>query len=489
MFRHTYSIVPMPAPLTDEGLSEVIGFILILGIITVLLSLYIVYVVPAEGRQNEILHMNIVSDQFNQYKLTIDSLIMSGQTNKAVYNTFTLGTEQISSSSGGFFVLPLLKPAGSTGAILINNRNDRVTISGEVLSRYPGVGNATISLGGTDPYLAILSGQPTHLYTNFTLTPSYITSLPNTTASPAMPNSGLYVTPLGSSTPPWRVWINHTPRVDYIGENRIRYDTDLTITVEKNGVLILQEMPIRKGISNTSPGNRYYVDLLDPAYGLGDYIQGPVTLQRITTSAYIENESLSTSYGFNTIPFIETRTIGSLEFRSGNRYFIDQDYYYQMGGVFLKQKDGMVNRITPPVSLSRHMDDVVRLSIDEIVIIGEGVLGGTSPVQIQSSISSIEKPIESPDGYPNAKWVSISINTDSEEASRMWNETFSRIRLTANKTPANVPLEWSSVSRDGERTTFFISGPDTTNTKYDIELDLRRVYVDTTIQRIGTILE
>lgn len=479
----------MPVPHTDEGLSEVIGFILILGIITVLLSLYIVYVVPAEGRQNEILHMNIVTDQFNQYKMTIDSLIVSGQKNKAVYNTFTLGTEQISSSSGGFFVLPLLKPAGSSGSILINKRNDRLIITGEVLTQFPGKGNASLSLGGSDPYLALLSGQPTHLYTNFTLKSNYITSQSNTTFPPVSPNSGLYVIPLGSSTPPWRVWVNHTPRVDYISQERIRYDTDLTITVEKNGVLILQEMPIKRGISNTTPANRYFVDLLDPAYGLGDIIQGPVTLQRITTSAYIENESLSSSYGYNTIPFVETRNVGSLEFKSGNHYFIDQDYYYQLGGVFLKQRDGMVNRVTPSISLSRNVDDIIHLSIDEIVIIGDGVLGGTSPVQIQSSISHIERPIESPNGFPNAKWVSISVDTDSEEAIRMWNETFSRIRLTASKDPSNVPLEWSSVSKGAGKTTFFISGTDSTNTTYDIELDLRRIYVDVTIQRIGTILE
>jgi len=380
----------MPAQRSDEGLSEVIGFILILGLITILISLYIVYVVPAEGRQNEIQHMNKVNDEFNQYKMAIDSLIVSGQLDKAIYNTFSLGTDQISSSSGGFFAFPLLKPAGSSGAILINNRNEQLTITSDVLRQQPGGEDADFNVNHNGPYVINLSEQPTHLYTNFTLSPNYITHNSNIHTSDIPLDSGLLIVPLETPTP-WRVWINHTPRVDYISDNKVRYDTDLTITVEKNGVLILQEIPIKRGISNTSPNNKYFVDLLDPVYGLGGIIQGPVTIQRITKSPYIENEPISSSYGYVTTTFEEKdRDIGSLEFKSGNKYFIDQNYYYQMGGIFLEQNDGMVNRIPPSISLSRGTDNIIHLSIDEIIILGEGVLGGTSPIQVQSSIFRIE---------------------------------------------------------------------------------------------------
>ena len=64
----------MLLPPRDDALSEVVGFVLILGVIVVALSLYQVYGVPAAGRENEIAHMNQVKDRFVDYKLALDSL-------------------------------------------------------------------------------------------------------------------------------------------------------------------------------------------------------------------------------------------------------------------------------------------------------------------------------------------------------------------------------------------------------------------------------
>jgi hypothetical protein len=58
----------------EPGLSEVIGFVLIIGLIVVEASLYLTYGVPAQGRENEIVHMNEIKDQFVGYKLSLDSL-------------------------------------------------------------------------------------------------------------------------------------------------------------------------------------------------------------------------------------------------------------------------------------------------------------------------------------------------------------------------------------------------------------------------------
>ncbi|MDN7013383.1 hypothetical protein FGW20_10095 [Methanoculleus sp. FWC-SCC3] len=64
----------MPPRARDDGLSEVVGFVLILALIIVALSLYQVYGVPAAGRENEIAHMNQVKDRFVDYKSALDSL-------------------------------------------------------------------------------------------------------------------------------------------------------------------------------------------------------------------------------------------------------------------------------------------------------------------------------------------------------------------------------------------------------------------------------
>ena len=52
----------------DDGLSEVVGFVLLLGLIVVVFSLYVTYAVPAESREIEIQHMNEVKTRFTAYK-------------------------------------------------------------------------------------------------------------------------------------------------------------------------------------------------------------------------------------------------------------------------------------------------------------------------------------------------------------------------------------------------------------------------------------
>jgi hypothetical protein len=76
----------------ESGLSKVIGFVLIIGLIVVVASLYLSYGVPAQGRDNEIVHMNEIKDQFVGYKLILDSLFNNNKVGTTVSNSFTLGT-------------------------------------------------------------------------------------------------------------------------------------------------------------------------------------------------------------------------------------------------------------------------------------------------------------------------------------------------------------------------------------------------------------
>ena len=108
-------------PPRESGLSEVIGFVLIIGLIVVVASLYLTYGVPAQGRENEIVHMNEIKDQFVGYKLSLDSLFNNNKVGTTVSNSFTLGT------SGGYTqgttsFIPIMSPVSSSGVIAINDR-------------------------------------------------------------------------------------------------------------------------------------------------------------------------------------------------------------------------------------------------------------------------------------------------------------------------------------------------------------------------------
>ncbi|MBR1368017.1 hypothetical protein RJ53_00320 [Methanocalculus chunghsingensis] len=109
----------------DDALSEVIGFILILALITIFLSIWMTYVIPAEGRQQEIEHMNYVRDWFTQYKVTADSLWINHGEDKALTgmtfsNSLVLGSQGGATQAGGLF-MPLMRPIGSTGGIAVRN--------------------------------------------------------------------------------------------------------------------------------------------------------------------------------------------------------------------------------------------------------------------------------------------------------------------------------------------------------------------------------
>jgi len=118
----------------EQGLSEVIGFVLILGLIVIFIALWMTYVVPAEGRENEIQHMNDVRDWFTQYKITLDSLWINSMntafpntTFPAISNSFTLGSQGGATQAGGFY-LPLMKPIGSTGGLAVVNYGETIQI-------------------------------------------------------------------------------------------------------------------------------------------------------------------------------------------------------------------------------------------------------------------------------------------------------------------------------------------------------------------------
>ena len=104
----------------ERALSEVIGFVLILGIVVAAFSLYMVYGVPA-GPENEITHMNDIKNQFVAYKISVDSLWANQQTNVPMSTNFPLGTASQTTQGNSLFI-PILQPVGSGGTLAINLR-------------------------------------------------------------------------------------------------------------------------------------------------------------------------------------------------------------------------------------------------------------------------------------------------------------------------------------------------------------------------------
>lgn len=100
----------------ESGLSEVVGFVLIIALLVTAFSLYLTYGVPAQGRENEILHMTAVKDQFIDYKIGLDSLLNNNKVGTSLSNFFTLGTEG-GFTEGMMSIIPIMSPVKSGGTL------------------------------------------------------------------------------------------------------------------------------------------------------------------------------------------------------------------------------------------------------------------------------------------------------------------------------------------------------------------------------------
>lgn len=478
----------------ETALSEVIGFILILAIITAAASLYIVYVVPAQGREAEIRHMEYISGEFTGYKIGIDSLWINDREDVTISRTYDLGTLG-ATTQGTFLNLPLFQPYGSSGTMVVNGRGD--TIGYEV--------DALVEELGTDEpdFSSLVIEEPRHLYVKL--------SIDNVDSA-----DGVL---LESSEEDWKVWLNVTRTVrpqpsttitrlptvtpsqgqgqvnakdieNWIKDTLVQWleiQYDLTITVIKNGDETLSNWVIKRDITNGD----YTVDLFDEAYGLsGGDLSYPFGL----------NEA---EYGINCvfprylIQKIETdpNPMGSLEYRSNNYYWIQQNYYYQDGAVFLEQPDdGSVVKTMPSITLNKDdPSDTLIVRIIDVVITDptqSQSLGGTGSVEVTSFVSEItngqiEPGTELATGIPNARNVSITVTANSPQSALAWEGAFRQVRTLGERN--GVPEDWSEApTRSGNIATFRITGnPINGPDDYDILLDYTRVNMSASLQSVA----
>jgi hypothetical protein len=112
----------------ELALSEVIGFILLLGVLTAAFALWMMYIVPANGREDEINQMNIVKDQFTEYKISLDSLWVNSQSGVLLSTSINLGTGGGNTQAAGLF-LPLMHPVSSSATLSVKDNGDILNIT------------------------------------------------------------------------------------------------------------------------------------------------------------------------------------------------------------------------------------------------------------------------------------------------------------------------------------------------------------------------
>lgn len=445
----------------EDAISEVIGFILILGVIAVILSLYMVYVIPDQGREDEVIHMNEIRDEFDHYKMDVDSGLRFGADGSSFNTIITPSTLGITTSSGSFLSFQLLKPAASSGTVVIGGTDTSAKLS-IVPMRYI-LQNATLNPIG-----------PNHLYVNFKFSLPTSQSSPNGSVPLSWPDDyGASITEINQSD--WKVWLNATPTLNSItrvSSNSTNlsanYRTDLTISIMKQGNFTAQGMVVKK---NVSPGISYTVDLLDRVYGL-DIHQFNLYIENSTYANVIQLNTSSSQPDYPGTP----QELGSLGFYSSNNYWINQAYWYQMGCVFMDQSDGSVSRYTPPVTVS-EVGNFTVVRVTEILLEGTGTQGGTSPVRVQTDIEIIPNPYGLASGIINADSVNISINSSNMKTADTWEGVFRKLNLTLNKGytgPGSIKYV-----RSGLVNSLVITAP-------NLDLEVTRARLSVSLQQFGT---
>ena len=481
----------MPSRSREDALSEVIGFILILALIAALASLYLTYVVPAQGREGEIKHMATINDQFLGYKTAIDSLWINDQTNVPISRTFTLGT--LTGTTQGSFVIPIFQPYPSSGSMVVNGRGESITISADALVQgFPGSATPNLNPMYYEPdhiYVQVMTTDKSQVggvvispvqgnndwYLTLNITPILISGFSGSQAPVNLPNLTV------ESVPGISAWINSILRPNWtkLVQGSGVSQSALTMTLVKNGNATFSNFIIIPNIENN---RNYTIDLLDDAYGLASILEYPLEISTPISSPPNIHVYYPVNVGYISLLVKNSHQMGSLEFQSNNKYWIQQNYYYQQGGVFLEQPgDGMVAKVMPLISISNETG-IPSVKILDIVItpVGQSNIGGTSPVQVVTTLNDIHTE-NLARGFPNARNVTLIIDTD---AVPVWNQIFTWIKNNAEKDGKNPGVDESLIQ--------IIPGTNSiqltmdTSPEYGLYFDYTRVNLSVELQPVAT---
>jgi hypothetical protein len=178
-----------------------------------------------------------------------------------------------------------------------------------------------------------------------------------------------------------------------------------------------------------------------------------------------------TNYSYWPSKYSQKWPMGSIEYDAQNEYWIRQNYYYQMGGVFLEQDDGTTVKVPPAITFSRTSGFPV-VKINQIILSGSGVIEGTGPVQMTSSVSDITDTRMVAGN--NTRFVNISVSTQSTNAAKMW---LHALQYAADQ--AEFPVNYYTNATAGAESFLNISP---SGKIYGVQLSLNKVTVNAALQ-------
>ena len=435
----------------ERALSEVIGFLMIVALLTILFSMYLLYVVPIQGRDAEISHMKYITQEFIGLKADIDGLIINNKVNLPIARSFELGTLS-SVGSGSLSVLPLSSFIEATGLLMVNEQNDflMVTVHGNM---------ADLSK------IANRSNNPSG-YFNV----SYNTEIQVSGIDEAILSFNCFG-PEACPYPPinfsmYDRFFNVTTRTRYTFDNSADYDPVKQVIIRNfsinfdNKTYTPIEIPVNRTydlivevyVNNTS--GRFLTaektlieNLVFPGNYTYNFLKDNDLVPNNSSDYYTVHFDDGIDPGLFDWQAITTKVsrfsprIGSFQYESSNRYWVNQNLLYEMGGLFMSQPadGGSSVMLIPSIALTpTWIDDpdnpgvriqVLKVSINNIRITDTEDISGSVSAQIFSKVDHIyqnlfngTEEIDSFYGSPPAGTVSLWKMREGEEtnAKAIW---------------------------------------------------------------------
>lgn len=549
----------------ESGLSEVIGFILIIAILVVVASLYVTYVVPAHGREAEIEHMTYIKNQFVDFKMAMDSLWINSQVNTSLSQNIEMGTLG-QKTEGQFVFLPLTQPIGSDGEMRLStdkkdgtiqismtgllNRTEEFTPGGKdqsltakgsadqifvnpdfykqmliYQSKYPADVKNMIKIPNNLPVFSTIPVDPNDFNSNqllefhlIDIVPSSSTTTPKWVASFNLTRvPGFYVQNTSVSNNASKFY----PSDNWAGYMRANYRYDLVMNLIKRNMTTGNLYPVFTNLTIMSYSQKPSADILlnlqDPAYGLDT--SGPISVKdsegntfdavyNISRNTDINithalnmteiTNAIKSSYEISSLT-TSNSSMGKFTYTGKNYYWVAQEFYYQMGGVFLVQNlsEGSVTKVLPLITLGVAENKTPSISITRLIFDGQNAsISGSTSVQVVSRVSEIRKGIisdEFGDQYyiaptqENARYVKIVIGPGNMpgEIQQMWIDVFNSLIYSATVSSA-FQASWATVHTDAEGNVIFeLKGPDESNLWNDVTIDYTEVNANVVLQPVG----
>ncbi|PWR75492.1 hypothetical protein DLD82_05025 [Methanospirillum stamsii] len=385
----------------EQALSEVIGFLMIVALLTILFSMYLLYVVPIQGRDAEISHMKYITQEFIGLKADIDGLIINNKINLPIARSFELGTLS-SVGSGALSIMPLSSFIEATGTLMVNEQNDflMVSVNGSMMDisdieySTPPISNPILEINCISKTECLPSNieNPKCISDrcyNFTIKERY--SMNNTPGTITVTNP-IYIIPTPTALPTWSVdqIINMSNFTANISFNMVpQYDLVLETLDNSTSRNYIAEKTI---IENLTFGKNYTYNILKD----NDIIPNNSTeysfIHRDEEMIYSPHTIMSKVGKF-------PPRIGSFQYNSKNRYWVNQNLFYEMGGLFLIQPTGGSSvMLIPSIALtpfknitSETTDYNLKVSVNNIRITDTEDISGSVSAQIFSKVDQINQ--------------------------------------------------------------------------------------------------